>query len=185
MSEFHIEIYEKRMDGAIDVLTKEFLGLRTNRASTALLDPVVVDAYGSRMPLSQVGTVSTPESRLITVQVWDKGLVKAVEKAIADANLGVNPSSDGQLVRIPLPDLTNERRLEIAKIAGKYAEQTRIAVRNIRRDAMDLLKKQEKDSVISEDDHHRFSDTIQTLTDDFVKKIDQALAQKEKDLLKV
>lgn len=185
MSEFQSDFYQKKMEGALDALTKEFLGLRTNRASTAMLDPVVVDAYGSRMPLSQVGTVSTPEARLITVQVWDKGLVKAVEKAITDANLGVHPSADGQLVRVPLPDLTKERRIEIAKIAGKYAEQARIAVRNIRRDAMDVLKKEEKDGLISEDDHHRLSAVIQSLTDDFVKKVDQALAQKEKDLMQV
>ncbi len=185
MSAFNLEDLKKRMQGAFDALTKEFNGLRTNRASTHLLEPLMVDAYGSRMPITQVGTISTPEARLLTVQVWDKELVKAVEKAIREANLGLNPSADGQMVRIPMPDLSLERRQEITKIAAKYAEQGKISVRAVRRDGMDELKKLEKESKISEDQHHNYGDEIQKLTDDFIKKIDQALQQKEKDILQV
>lgn len=185
MSVFNLDDLNKRMQGAKDALIKEFNGLRTNRASTHLLEPLMVDAYGSRMPMTQVGTISTPEARLLTVQVWDRELVKAVEKAIREAGLGLNPSADGQVVRIPMPDLSLERRQELTKIAAKYAEQGKIAVRAVRRDGMDELKKLEKESKISEDDHHHFSDEIQKLTDDFIKKIDQALHQKEKDILQV
>lgn len=185
MSAFNLEDLKKRMQGAFDALAKEFNGLRTNRASTHLLEPLMIDAYGSRMPITQVGIISTPEARLLTVQVWDKELVKAVEKAIREANLGLNPSADGQIVRIPMPDLSLERRQEIAKIAAKYAEQGKISVRAVRRDGMDELKKLEKDSKISEDQHHNYADEIQKLTDDFIKKIDQALQQKEKDILQV
>ncbi|MBN9413014.1 MAG: ribosome recycling factor [Candidatus Paracaedimonas acanthamoebae] len=185
MNVFNLDDLNKRMQGAMDALIKEFNGLRTNRASTHLLEPLMIDAYGSRMPMTQVGTISTPEARLLTVQVWDKELVKAVEKAIREAGLGLNPSADGQMVRIPMPDLSLERRQELTKIAAKYAEQGKIAVRAVRRDGMDELKKLEKESKISEDDHHNFSDEIQKLTDDFIKKIDQALHQKEKDILQV
>jgi ribosome recycling factor len=175
----------RRMAATLETLKKDFSGLRTGRASPSLLDPVMVDVYGSMMPLSQVGTVNVPEPRMLSVQVWDKGNVKAVEKGIVAAGLGLNPQSDGTLVRIPLPDLTAERRQELVKIAAKYAEQSRIAIRNVRRDGMDMLKKAEKDSEISEDEHKTLSGKVQTATDDFIKKIDETLAQKEKDITQV
>ena len=176
---------KKRMDGAIEVLHKEYSGLRTGRASANLLEPVVVDAYGSKMPLNQVGTVSVPEPRMLTVQVWDMGLTKAVEKAIRDAGLGLNPQPEGSMIRIPVPDLNEERRQELTKIAGKYAEAAKISVRNIRRDGMDTLKKLEKEKQISEDDHKRQSDDVQKLTDEYTRKIEQMQADKEKDIMKV
>lgn len=175
---------KQRMEGAVDALRKEFGGLRTGRASTNLLDNIQVDAYGGNMPVNQVGTVGVPEPRLLTVQVWDKGLVKAVEKAIRDAGLGLNPQPDGQLVRVPVPELSAERRQELAKIAGKYAEQARVAIRNVRRDAMDALKK-EKGGGLSEDEHKNQSDKVQKLTDDYIKKVDDALAAKEKEITHV
>ena len=173
---------EKRMHGAMDALKKEFAGLRTGRASVNLLDPVMVEAYGQRMPLNQVGTVSAPEPRLLTVSVWDKGLVTPTAKAIREAGLGLNPSPDGQMIRIPIPELTTERRNELAKLAHKYAEQGKVAVRNIRRDGMDSLKKAEKDHKISEDEHRQKADEVQKLTDRFVKLVDDALAHKEKEI---
>ena len=173
---------EKRMHGAMDALKKEFQGLRTGRASVNLLDPVMVEAYGQRMPLNQVGTVSAPEARLLSVQVWDKGLVTPTAKAIRDAGLGLNPQPDGQLIRIPLPELTSERRAELAKLAHKYAEGARVAVRNIRRDGMDALKKAEKDHKISQDEHRQKSDEVQKLTDRYVKSVDEALVAKEKEI---
>jgi ribosome recycling factor len=173
------------MDGALEALRREFAGLRTGRASTHLLDSVVVKAYGSEMPLAQVGTVNVPEPRMITVQVWDRSLVSAVEKAIRDGGLGLNPASDGQLVRVPLPELSQERRAELSKIAHKYAEQGRVAVRNVRRDGMEALKKLEKDHKISEDEHRKRSDEVQRLTDQHIKLIDDALAQKEKEIMQV
>jgi ribosome recycling factor len=176
---------KRRMDGALEALRREFAGLRTGRASTHLLDSVVVKAYGSEMPLAQVGTVNVPEPRMITVQVWDRGLVSAVEKAIRDGGLGLNPASDGQLVRVPLPELSQERRAELSKIAHKYAEQARVAVRNVRRDGMEGLKKLEKDHKISEDEHRKRSDEVQKLTDQHIKLIDDALAQKEKEIMQV
>ncbi len=176
---------QRRMEGAVEVLHKEFGGLRTGRASAGLLDPVMVNAYGSDMPLNQVGTVSVPESRMLSVQVWDKGLVKSVEKAIIDSGLGLNPGVDGQMVRIPIPPLNEERRTELAKIASKYAEEARVAVRNVRRHGMDDLKKMEKDGNISEDAHRQYADEIQKLTDDFVKKIDVALSTKEAEIMQV
>ena len=176
---------ERRMDGAIEVLHKEFGGLRTGRASTSLLDPVTVEAYGQAMPLNQVGTVGVPEPRMLTVQVWDKGMVKSVEKAIMDAGLGLNPQSDGQLIRIPIPPLNEERRKELAKVAGKYAEETRVSVRNVRRHGMDELKKLEKDGDISEDELHQYSDEIQKMTDANVAKVDQTLAHKEEEIMQV
>src|SRR5436190_23280034 len=145
----------RRMDGAIATLKGELAGLRTGRASAALLDPVKVEAYGNSVPINQVGSIATPEARMITVQVWDKGLAKAVDKAIRDANLGLNPQMDGQLLRIPLPELNEERRKELAKLASKYAEAARIAVRNVRRDGMDLLKRHEKDEKRGQDEHHK------------------------------
>jgi len=176
---------KRRMDGALEALRREFAGLRTGRASAHLLDPVMVKAYGGEMPLNQVGTVNVPEPRMITVQVWDRSLVTAVEKSIRDANLGVNPQSDGQLVRLPIPELSRERRQELTKLAHKYAEQGRVAVRNVRRDGMETLKKMEKDGKISQDEHHRQNDEVQKLTDDHIKKVDEALAQKEKEILQV
>jgi ribosome recycling factor len=176
---------KRRMDSAVDVVKKEFAGLRTGRASTALLEPITVDAYGSQMPLNQVGNLNVPEPRMITVQVWDKGLVKAVEKAIRDAGLGLNPASDGQLVRIPVPLLSEERRKELQKIAGKYAEQARISVRNVRRDGMEALKKLEKDGGITQDEHRHHDKEIQTLTDETIKHVDDALAAKDKEIMQV
>lgn len=176
---------KRRMEGAVEVLHKEFSGLRTGRASINLLDPVMVNAYGSDMPMNQVGTVSVPESRMLSVQVWDKGMVKSVEKAIIDSGLGLNPAVDGQMIRIPIPPLNEERRLELTKIASKYTEEARVAVRNVRRHGMDELKKMEKDHQISEDGHHQYADEIQKLTDEFVGKIDETLANKEKDIMQV
>lgn len=182
---FDINDLKRRMAAAIDTLKKEFSGLRTGRASANLLDPVTVDAYGSRMPLSQCGSISVPEPRLITVTVWDKGLVKSVEKAIRDAGLGLNPQTDGTLIRVPIPQLNEERRKELQKIAGKYAEQTRVAVRNIRREGMDLLKKMEKDKVVSEDEVKRHEGEVQKVTDDAISQVDKLLADKEKDIMVV
>lgn len=176
---------KRRMDGAIDTLHKEFSGLRTGRASANLLDPVVVDLYGSKMPLNQVGTISVPEPRMLSVQVWDSSAVRSVEKAIRDAGLGLNPMPDGNNIRIPIPDLNEERRQELTKVAGKYAESARIAVRNVRRDGMDTVKKMEKDGDISEDDMKRLSDDVQKLTDESIKKIDTMLVDKEKDIMTV
>lgn len=182
---FKIDEFGKRMDGALDALRKEFAGLRTGRASTGMLDPVQVEAYGSMMPMHQVGTVSVPEPRLLTVQVWDKGMVKAVEKAIRESGLGLNPQPDGQLIRVPIPELSQERRTELVKVAGKYAEQARVAVRNVRRDAMDALKKAEKDGDITEDGHKGLSEKVQKMTDEHVKKVDEAQATKEKEVMQI
>lgn len=175
----------RRMDGAVEVLGREFGGLRTGRASTSLLEPVMVKAYDSEMPMNQVGTINVPEPRMLTVQVWDKSLVTAVQKAILESGLGLNPSADGQLVRIPIPALTEERREELAKIAHKYAEDARVAVRHVRRHAMDALKQAEKDHEISKDAHHDYGDQIQKITDTYVKRIDEALANKEKEIKQV
>lgn len=173
---------KQRMEGSIDALRKEFAGLRTGRASTNMLDTIQVEAYGGTMPLSQVGSVSVPEPRLLTVQVWDKGLVKAVEKAIRDSGLGLNPQPDGATIRVPVPELSQDRRAELVKVAGRYAEQGRVAVRNVRREAMDELKKMQKDGDISEDEHKMQSDKVQQLTDLHVKKVDELLAAKEKEI---
>ncbi|MGE3770469.1 MAG: ribosome recycling factor [Bdellovibrionales bacterium] len=176
---------EQRMNGAIEQLKKEFQGLRTGRASASLLEPVVVDAYGSTMPLNQLASVSVPEPRMLSVQVWDQGMTKAVDKAIRESGLGLNPIAEGNVIRVPLPDLSAERRQELAKVAGKYAEAARVAVRNVRRDGMDTLKRQEKDKAISEDEHKGQSEKVQKLTDDFIKKIDDTLAHKEKEITQV
>jgi ribosome recycling factor len=181
----NVQDYAKKMDSAIAALHQELTGLRTGRASTHLLDHITVEAYGSRVPLSQVANVNVPESRLLTVQVWDKSMVKAVEKAISNAGLGLNPVADGQLVRVPIPELTEERRKELSKVAGKYAEGGKVSVRNVRRDAMDEIKKLEKDKKISEDESRKFGDEIQKLTDERIKKIDDMLLQKEKDIMQV
>lgn len=185
MADARLNEYSRRMDGALEALRKEFGGLRTGRASASLLEPVQVSAYGNNMPLNQVGTVNVPEPRMITVQVWDRGLVGAVEKAIRDAGLGLNPASDGNTVRVPIPELSQDRRQELSKIAHKYAEQARVAVRNVRRDGMDFLKKLEKDGKITEDEHRTLSDQMQKLTDEHVKKVDETLAGKEKEILQV
>jgi ribosome recycling factor len=181
----NLQDFEKRMDGALEALKKEFAGLRTGRASTTLLDPVMVEAYGQRMPLNQVGTVSAPEPRMLSVTVWDKGMVTAVAKAIREAGLGLNPLPDGSLVRIPIPELNEERRKELTKVAHKYAEQARVAVRNVRRDGMDQLKRLEKDGDISQDEHKHFADEVQKLTDRHIEAVNQLLAQKEQDILQV
>jgi ribosome recycling factor len=185
MTDFDLSDINRRMDGAVEVLRKEFTGLRTGRASASLLEPIMVDAYGSSMPMPQVGTISVPEPRLLTVQVWDQSLVQAVEAAIRDADLGLNPMSEGQLVRVPIPDLSEERRTEITKIAHKYAEQARVSVRNVRRDAMDKLKKMEKDGDMSQDAHHDKADEAQKLTDTHTKSIDDLLEVKEKEIMQV
>jgi ribosome recycling factor len=176
---------DRRMKGAVATLKSEFSGLRTGRASAALLDPVMVEAYGNTVPVNQVGSIATPEARMITVQVWDKGLAKAVDKAIRDAGLGLNPQMDGQLLRIPLPELNQERRKELSKLAAKYAESARVAVRNVRRDGMDLLKRLEKDKKIGEDEHHTKGDELQKLTDAHIKDIDAALHNKEQEIMQV
>ncbi|RMB08815.1 ribosome recycling factor [Eilatimonas milleporae] len=183
--ELDLDDIERRMKGALEALKSEFAGLRTGRASTSLLDPVTVDVYGANMPINQVGTVGVPEPRMLSVQVWDKANVSAVEKAIRNAGLGLNPMLDGQLVRIPIPELNEERRRELAKVAAKYAEQARIAVRNVRRDGLDQLKKMEKDKAISEDDHKIYADEVQSLTDRHVSEIDKALETKDKEIMQV
>ena len=176
---------ERRMDGAQEALRREFFGLRTGRASASLLEPITVEAYGSVMPLNQVATISVPEPRMIVVQVWDRKLAGAVEKAIRSAGLGLNPAAEGQSIRVPIPALSEERRIELTKIAGKYSEQGRVAVRNVRRDDMEMLKSMEKDGEISKDEHHLWAEEIQKMTDDHTKAIDGALAQKEAEILQV
>jgi ribosome recycling factor len=175
----------RRMEGAVEVLHKEFSGLRTGRASASLVEPIMVEAYGSKMPMNQVGTIGVPEPRMLTIQVWDRGLVKAVEKAILESGLGLNPMTDGQLIRLPIPTLTAERRAELAKIAGKYAEEARVHVRNVRRHGMDELKRLEKEGKISKDQHRDYADEIQELTDEYVKKIDDTFAHKEQEIRQV
>lgn len=185
MSEPDIDDIQRRMTGAVEALKHEFSGLRTGRASATLLDHVKTDAYGAEMPLNQVSTINVPEPRLITVQVWDKSMVKAVEKAIRDSGLGLNPAADGQLVRVPIPELTEERRGELAKVAARYAEQARVAVRNVRRDGMDTLKKMEKAGEMSKDDHKVWSDEIQEMTDATIKRLDDTFAEKQKEIMQV
>jgi ribosome recycling factor len=185
MSGFDIKDLERRMRAGIDTLKKEFAGLRTGRASTHLLDPVMVTIYGSRMPLSQCATVSTPDAKTISVTVWDKGQVKAVEKAISEANLGVTPKTDGNMIRLSVPPLTGDRRGELAKLAHKYAEAGRVAVRNVRRDGMDALKKLEKDGKMTEDDSRKNGTKTQELTDKLVKEIDQLATAKEAEIKQV
>ena len=163
----------------------KFTGLRTGRAATSLLSHINVQAYGSSMPLDQVGTISVPEARMLSVQVWDKNLVNPVIKSILESELGLNPASDGQLIRIPIPPLTEERRHELVKIASKYAEEARIAVRNIRRHAMDSLKNAEKENSLSQDQHHEYADDVQDVTDEFIKKIDDTLKNKEQEIMQV
>jgi ribosome recycling factor len=174
---------QRRMDGATESLKSDLIGLRTGRASTNLLDPITVEVYGAQMPLNQVATVSAPEPRLLSVQVWDKGNVNSVEKAIRSAGLGLNPISDGTMIRLPIPDLTEERRKELAKLAGQYAEKARIAVRNVRRDGMDALKTDEKKHEISEDERKRLEAEVQKMTDATIADIDSAAHHKEQEIL--
>jgi ribosome recycling factor len=185
MANIDLDDIERRMDGALDALSREFGGLRTGRASASLLEPLSVEAYGAQTPINQVSTISVPEARMLTVQVWDQGLVKNVEKSIRESNLGLNPQTEGNLVRVPIPDLSEERRVELTKIAGKYAEQGRVAVRNVRRDGMDQLKKSEKAGDISQYDQRLYSDEIQELTDAHIKKVDETLQTKESEILQV
>lgn len=177
--------FDTRMANAVGALVKEFSGIRTGRAATSLLDPIRVEAYGNSVPIHQIGTVSAPDPRQLVVQVWDKAMLKPLEKAIRDADLGLNPSIDGALIRIPMPMLTEERRQELAKVAAKYAEEAKVAVRNVRRDAMEWLKKQEKSGDITEDILHRLSDETQALTDTHIKTIDETLSRKQQDILSV
>ena len=175
----------RRMDGAVEVLRKEFGGLRTGRASASLLEPITVAAYGGTVPLNQLANVSVPEPRMITVQVWDRAMVKAVDKAIREAGLGLNPQTEGQVIRVPIPDLNEERRRELTRVTAKYAEQTRVSVRNIRRDGVEMLRRREKDAEISQDQQRKLQQEVQQLTDDYVRRIDEALAQKDKEILQV
>ncbi|MBB5372323.1 ribosome recycling factor [Acidocella aromatica] len=175
----------RRMDGALDALKREFGGLRTGRASPALLEPVKVECYGSLMPINQVATIAVPEARMITVQVWDRSMINSVVAAVRDCGLGLNPQPDGQLIRVPLPVLTEERRIELVKAANKYAEGARIAVRGVRRDGMEQLKALLKKSEISEDEERNHADEVQKLTDGYIKRIDDAFAEKEKDIRQV
>lgn len=176
---------QRRMDGALDALKREFQGLRTGRAHASLLEPVRVKAYGSEVPLNQVANVNVPEARMLVVNVWDRSLAGAVEKAIRDAGLGLNPQGEGQTIRVPVPQLSEERRQELSKVAGKYAEQARIAVRNVRRDGMEALKKQQKDGDISEDEFKRSSEKLQKMTDEHIKQIDELLEHKEQEIMQV
>ena len=175
----------RRMDGAIDALKKELGGLRTGRAAPSLLETVSVSAYGTTMPLNQLGTVSAPEPRLLVVQVWDRSMAKAVDAAIREAGLGLNPQSEGQVIRVPIPPLSEERRKELTKIAHKYTEQARVSVRNVRRDGLEALKKREKDREITQDQHRKLDKDVQTLTDETIKKVDETLAHKEKEIMHV
>jgi ribosome recycling factor len=182
---FDLNELKRRMQGATQALKHELSGLRTGRASASMLEPVQVEAYGSHMPLNQLATVSVPEPRLLSVQVWDKSMVKAVEKAIVDSNLGLSPATEGQVLRLRVPELNEERRKELVKVAHKYAENAKVAVRHVRRDAMDLIKKLEKDHAISKDDHDRYSAEVQKATDAGIAEIDHLLATKEKEILTV
>ena len=183
MAKYDKSDVERRMAGAVESLKGDLGGLRTGRANTALLDPVVVEVYGSMMPINQVATVSAPEPRMLAVQVWDRANVSAVEKGISKANLGLNPMSDGQTIRLPMPDLNEERRRELAKLAGQYAEKAKIAIRNVRRDANEALKEDEKKKDISEDDRKRLEEEVQKMTDQYVKETDEAAAAKEKEIM--
>ena len=176
---------KNKMEKTLDSLKTDFGGLRAGRAHVSLLDGIMVEAYGSMTPLSQVGTISVPDARTLSISVWDRGLSKAVEKAIMESDLGLNPASDGQLIRIPIPPLSEERRKELTKVAGKYAESNKVAIRNLRREALDEVKKMKKEGTISEDDEKRYENEIQKMTDESIKKIDEMYAQKEKDILQV
>lgn len=182
---FDINDLKRRMQGAIAALKHELGGLRTGRASASMLEPVQVEAYGNHMPLNQVATISTPEPRLLSVQVWDKSMVKAVEKAIVDSNLGLSPATEGQVLRLRVPELNEERRKDLVKVAHKYAEAAKVAVRHVRRDGLDVIKKQEKAHDISEDDEKRLGGDVQKATDGMITEIEQLLAAKEKEIMTV
>ncbi len=184
-SEIDLDDLTRRMNGAVEALKKDFSGLRTGRASASLLDGVVVNVYGSDMPLNQIGTVNVPESRLISVQIWDRNNVGAAEKAIRNSGLGLNPATEGSTIRVPIPELTEERRRDLTKVAGQYAEQGRIAVRNIRRHAMDELKRLEKSGEMSQDDQRLYSDEVQSETDRTIKEIDEVLEVKQQEIMQV
>ena len=185
MAEIDLVNFERRMDGALEVLRGELAGLRTGRASAALLEPINVDAYGQSMPLNQVGTISVPDARMVTVQVWDQGLAPSVEKSIIDSGLGLNPQREGHVIRVPIPQLTEDRRAELTKVADKYAEQSKVSVRNIRRDGMETLKKSEKAGEISQDEQRAWEDDLQNLTDQKVKDIDNLLSSKKQEIMQV
>ena len=185
MSALDLDDIKRRMEGSLNSLRTEFMGLRTGRASTAMLEPIMVEAYGSKMPMNQVGNISVPEPRLLTVTVWDAGLTSSVEKAIRESDLGLNPMAEGTLIRVPIPDLSEERRKDMVKVAGRYAEAARVAVRNVRRDGIEAARKLEKDSEISGDERHDLETDIQKLTDDHVKQIDDALSNKETEITQV
>ena len=185
MAEVDLDDIKRRMDGSLNSLKTEFMGLRAGRASTGMLEPIMVDAYGAKMPITQVGNISAPEPRLLTVTVWDASLTAAVEKAIRESDLGLNPMAEGTLIRVPIPDLSEERRRDMVKVAGRYAEAARVSVRNVRRDGIEAARKMEKDSLISEDERHDLETDIQKLTDDHVKLIDETLANKEKEITQV
>ena len=185
MSALDLDDIKRRMEGSLNSLKTEFMGLRAGRASTAMLEPIMVEAYGSKMPVNQVGNISVPEPRLLTVTVWDAGLTSSVEKAIRESDLGLNPMAEGTLIRVPIPDLSEERRKDMVKVAGRYAEAARVAVRNVRRDGIEAARKLEKDSEISEDERHDLETDIQKLTDDHVKQIDDALSNKETEITQV
>ena len=185
MSALDLDDIKRRMEGSLNSLKTEFMGLRAGRASTAMLEPIMVEAYGSKMPMNQVGNISVPEPRLLTVTVWDAGLTSSVEKAIRESDLGLNPMAEGTLIRVPIPDLSEERRKDMVKVAGRYAEAARVAVRNVRRDGIEAARKLEKDSEISEDERHDLETDIQKLTDDHVKQIDEALSNKETEITQV
>jgi len=184
-NDFDLKTYRKRMDGAVSALKSEFGGLRTGRANAALLDGIMVSAYGSEVPLNQVGSVSVPESRMLAVSVWDKTMVASVEKALRQSNLGINPVTDGQTVRIPMPPLTEERRRDLVKVANGYAENAKIAVRNVRRDGMDALKKAEKDGDMGEDEQKAHSADVQKATDTVIAEIDEVLKTKSEEIMQV
>ncbi|MEE2662454.1 MAG: ribosome recycling factor [Pseudomonadota bacterium] len=185
MADPNIDDLKRRMNGALGVLKSEFSGLRTGRASPALLEHVQVEAYGSSLPMNQVGTVSAPDARTLSVQVWDNSLANAVERAIRDSDLGLNPQTEGAVIRVPVPQLSEERRVELTKVAGKYGEQARVAVRNVRRDGIDMLKRMQRDGELSQDEQRAWTEEIQVLTDSVVKEIDNALGVKETEILQV
>ncbi len=182
---FEISEYKNKMSKSFEILKKELSGLRTGRASPGLIEPLSVDAYGSKVPITQIGNISVPEPRMLSIQVWDQSLVEAVESSIRNSNLGLNPMTEGTLIRLPVPDLTEERRKEIVKLAGKYCEECRIGIRNIRRDAMDEVKNKEKNKEISKDEMFEHSENIQKLTDEFIAQVDSLFEEKEKDILTI
>lgn len=182
---FDLDDLKRRMQGAVQSVKHDFGGLRTGRASASLLEPLVIDAYGASMPINQVATISVPEPRMITVQVWDRGMVSAVERAIRDSDLGLNPTTEGQVLRLRIPEMNEQRRKEMVKVAHKYAEEARVAIRHVRRDGLDTLKKLEKDGKVSEDDALRQSDQVQKATDQSIQDVDGALVAKEKEIMQV